>query len=128
TIGGLPRPLRAGSSACRNSMTVAALIGRPATFGSANTNGARPAWTRMKLMYARSSMMCSALMPVELGTSGSSENTTGQLPAGGTYTVNLRVAVELDVIVTVVVPIGKNDPDAGVPMSGPQLPVDTGGP
>jgi hypothetical protein len=51
----------------------------------------------------------------------------GQLIAGGcvsaTVTVNEQLGPEIVVQLTVVVPTGKNDPDAGVHVTVPQLPV-----
>ena len=52
----------------------------------------------------------------------------GLLRAGGcaslTVTLKLLLAPEVEVVVTVVVPTGKNDPDAGLVVNTPQLPVD----
>ena len=44
--------------------------------------------------------------------------------ASFTVTLKVLVAPEVEVVVTVVVPTGKNDPDAGLVVSTPQLPVD----
>ena len=54
----------------------------------------------------------------------------GQVIKGGcvsfTVMVNVQPGPAVDVTVTVVVPIGKKDPDAGVAVIVPQLPVVVG--
>jgi hypothetical protein len=55
---------------------------------------------------------------------------TGSLRVGDsvslTMTSKLLLAPDVDVTVTVVVPTGKNDPEAGLLVSTPQLPVELG--
>jgi hypothetical protein len=54
----------------------------------------------------------------------------GQVIVGGcvsfTVTVNVQVVPACEVTVTVVVPLGKNDPDAGEAVTVPQGPVVVG--
>jgi hypothetical protein len=44
-----------------------------------------------------------------------------------TVTLKVLVAPEVEVVVTVVSPTGKNEPDAGVLVNTPQLPVEVAG-
>jgi hypothetical protein len=54
----------------------------------------------------------------------------GQVTVGGcvsfTLTVNVQVVPTAAVTVTVVVPTGKNDPEAGLEVTVPQLPENVG--